>query len=267
MSRSLNRTIATAFLALSLGTITYGCKPDSPTDPDTNRPPNASIVEPGDGSNWLVGETIDFEGSAVDPEDGTLGGQSLRWLSSADGPLGTGASISRSDLSRNRHVIRLIATDSRGLSDTASIEIGVGAPANQPPTATINLPATGAEFTIGQSISFQGTGSDFEDGPLTGSSLVWESSLDGQIGTGIVFSRSDLSLGSHLVRLIVTDSDGASDTASVSIGVGEPPNQAPTASFSFSCSNLTCSFTLLQQITILLLLLFKLPLPLYNEQY
>lgn len=243
MSRSRNRTITTVLLALSLGAITYGCKPDSPTDPDTNLPPTATINAPADGSSWLVDETIEFEGSAVDPEDGSLGGQSLRWLSSVDGTLGTGASISRSDLSESRHVIRLIATDSRGRSDTASIEIGVGAPENRPPTAEINLPASGAEFTIGQSISFQGTGSDSEDGPLTGSSLVWESSLDGQLGTGIVFSRSDLSLGTHLIRLIATDSDGAADTAAISIGVGEPPNQAPNASFSFSCSNLTCNFT------------------------
>ena len=243
MSRSPNRTTTTAFLALSLAAVTYGCKPDSPTDPDTNRPPNASISAPVDGSSWLVGESIEFDGAAVDPEDGTLDGQSLRWLSSADGPLGTGASISRSDLSESRHTIRLIATDSRGLSDTASIEIDVGAPENEPPTATIDLPASGAEFTVGQSISFQGTGSDSEDGPLTGSSLVWESSLDGQLGTGIVFSRSDLSLGTHLIRLIATDSDGAADTAAISIGVGEPPNQAPTSSFSFSCSNLTCNFT------------------------
>jgi PKD repeat protein len=243
VSRSPYRTIAAGFLVLSLGVIAHACKPNTPTDPDPNRPPTASISAPAAGSAWLLGQEIAFEGGAVDPEDGALTGASLRWTSSADGGLGTGATISRDDLSENRHVIRFIATDSRGLADTATIEIGVGAPANERPTATINLPTPGSEFTVGQSISFQGTGSDFEDGPLTGSSLVWQSTLDGQIGTGIVFSRSDLSLGSHGIRLIVTDSDGAADTATISIGVGEPPNQAPNASFSFSCANLTCTFT------------------------
>ena len=226
-----------------MGLSLHACKPDTPTDPGSNRAPEASISAPGDQSSWQAGESITFSGSAVDPEDGVLTGAALRWLSSIDGELGTGTSIARNDLSEGSHTVRLIATDSEGRADTASVAIGVGAPANLPPTATINLPESGKEFTVGQSISFQGTGSDPEDGTLTGSSLVWLSDLDGQIGTGIVFSRSDLSLGSHTIRLIATDSEGAADTAAVSIGIGEPPNQDPSASFSFSCSNLTCTFT------------------------
>ena len=243
MSRFPFRTSSAYLLCLAMGMSLHACKPDTPTDPGSNRAPAASISAPADQSTWLAGESIAFSGSAVDPEDGVLTGAALRWLSSADGELGTGTSFSRNDLSAGSHTIRLIATDSDGRADTASVSIGVGAPANRPPTAAINLPESGQEFTAGQSISFQGTGFDPEDGTLTGSSLVWSSDLDGQIGTGIVFSRSDLSLGSHGIRLIATDSEGAADTALVSIGVGEPPNQDPTASFSFSCSNLTCTFT------------------------
>ena len=243
MSRFPFRTSAVYILSLALGMSLHACKPDTPTDPGSNRAPIASISAPANQSSWLVGESIAFSGSALDPEDGVLTGAALRWLSSIDGTLGTGTSLSRNDLSEGSHTIRLIGTDSDGRADTASVAIGVGAPANRPPTATINLPQSGQEFTVGQTISFQGTGSDPEDGPLTGSSLVWLSSLDGPIGTGIVFSRSDLSLGSHGIRLIATDSEGAADTAFVSIGIGEPPNQDPTASFSFSCSNLTCTFT------------------------
>lgn len=243
VSRSPLRTRSAYVLCLATGLSLHACKPDTPTDPGSNRAPNASISSPANASSWLAGETVQFQGSAVDPEDGVLSGAALRWLSSIDGTLGTGTSLSRNDLSEGAHTIRLIATDSQGRADTATVAIGIGAPANRPPTATINLPVSGQEFTVGQSISFQGTGVDPEDGTLIGSSLVWLSSLDGQIGTGIVFSRSDLSLGSHGIRLIATDSEGAADTALVSIGVGEPPNQSPTASFSFSCSNLTCTFT------------------------
>jgi PKD repeat protein len=243
VSRSLFRTSSAYVLCLATGLALHACKPDTPTDPGSNRAPVASINSPSNASRWMAGESVSFEGSAVDPEDGVLSGAALRWASSIDGALGAGGSVSRDDLAEGLHTIRLIAVDSDGAADTAAVGIVIGTPSNQPPTATINLPESGQEFTIGQSISFQGTGSDPEDGPLTGSSLVWRSDRDGQIGTGIVFSRSDLSLGSHTIRLIATDADGAADTALASIGVGEPPNQVPTASFSFSCSNLTCTFT------------------------
>ena len=243
MIRSSYRTLPALLLTAGIGIAVYACKPDSPTEPETNQPPTATITSPGNGSAYEHGESISFVGSATDPEDGTLTGASLQWSSSLDGFLGTGGSFSVSDLSAGAHTIRLVATDSKGAVDTARVSIGVGESANRRPTATITLPAGGSEFTVSQSISFQGSGTDPEDGSLTGASLQWFSSRDGLIGTGITFSRSDLSLGTHTIRLIATDSEAASDTAMVSIGVGEVPNQSPTASFSFSCSNLTCTFT------------------------
>jgi len=243
VTRSSYRTLPALLLTAGIGIAVYACKPDSPTEPETNQPPSATITSPGNGSAYELGESISFVGSATDPEDGTLTGASLQWSSSLDGFLGTGGSFSLSDLSAGAHTIRLVATDSRGAVDTARVSIGVGESANQRPAASITLPAGGSEFTAGQSISFQGSGTDPEDGSLTGASLQWFSSRDGLIGTGITFSRSDLSLGTHTIRLIATDSEAASDTAVVSIGIGEVPNQSPTASFSFSCSNLTCTFT------------------------
>lgn len=55
-------------------------------------------------------------------------------------------------------------------------------------------------------MTFAGTGLDFEDGALSGGSLIWTSSLNGQIGTGTTFTRSNLSVGTHLIKLTVRDS-------------------------------------------------------------
>ncbi|MGH7675936.1 MAG: matrixin family metalloprotease, partial [Gemmatimonadales bacterium] len=56
-------------------------------------------------------------------------------------------------------------------------------PDNQAPTAAILQPANGRSFRFDAVIAFVGTASDPEDGDLTGD-LVWESSLDGEIGRG-----------------------------------------------------------------------------------
>jgi len=219
------------------------CVPGAPTDVSGNLRPTASIVAPADGASFATGETVTFRGAATDPEDGTLPGTSLRWISSRDGSLGTGSLVEVADLTDGPHLIRLIATDSDGASDTAAISIGISVPANRRPTATITAPADGAEYEAGASVAFQGGGIDPEDGVLAGASLAWESSLDGPIGTGTGFNRDDLSIGSHEVRLIATDSEGAADTARVAIGVGEPANQGPAADFAFDCTDLSCTFT------------------------
>ncbi len=93
----------------------------------------------------------------------------------------------------------------------------LNAPPDQHPTVTITSPADGSTFNEGALITFQGSATDPEDGDLTDSSLVWTSSIDGQIGTGESFARSDLSLGTHTITLTATDSHGAKGTASITI--------------------------------------------------
>ncbi|MBW2607233.1 MAG: hypothetical protein JRD05_06300 [Deltaproteobacteria bacterium] len=92
-------------------------------------------------------------------------------------------------------------------------------PMNNPPTADITSPSDGSEYDEGDTIIFNGTGDDPEDGSLTGGSLVWTSSRDGQIGTGTYFTRDNLSVGTHTITLTATDSQGATGTESVNITV------------------------------------------------
>jgi hypothetical protein len=79
------------------------------------------------------------------------------------------------------------------------------------------MPADASSYTEGESVIFEGSGTDPEDGSLTGGSLVWTSNLDGQIGTGTTFAKTDLSVGNHTITLTVTDTDGATGAASVVI--------------------------------------------------
>jgi len=93
---------------------------------------------------------------------------------------------------------------------------------NTYPTASITNPLDGSTYNQGDTITFSGTGSDTEDGTLTGTSLVWTSSIDGIIGTGASSTRDDLSVGTHTITLTATDSDGATGNDLVGITVTIP---------------------------------------------
>ncbi len=97
---------------------------------------------------------------------------------------------------------------------------------SDPPEVTITAPLTDARFEQADTITFAGSAVDPEDGPLTGSSLTWKSSLDGTIGSGetISVAAADLSSGSHLITLAATDSDGVTGSASINVLVVQPPS-------------------------------------------
>ena len=89
---------------------------------------------------------------------------------------------------------------------------------NQAPVVTITAPAGGASFNAGAAVSFSGTANDAQDGDLS-AGLQWVSSLDGPIGSGASFSRSDLSIGNHTITSTVTDSGSMTGVKQVGITV------------------------------------------------
>ncbi|MBL8915978.1 MAG: PKD domain-containing protein, partial [Archangium sp.] len=194
--------------------------------PGTNRPPVVMLTAPQNGAQLTLGTPTQFTGSASDVEDGTLTGPALVWTSSADGNLGTGASLTAT-LTQGVHTITLTATDSMSATGSASITVSVNQPNNQPPTAMITMPTSMQTIFQGAAITFAGTGSDPEDGPLSGTSLTWSSSLDGTLGTGSPLTNSTLTVGDHVITLVARDSGGNSGTATISVRV-LPMNQAPT---------------------------------------
>jgi len=102
----------------------------------------------------------------------------------------------------------------------------VSTPANNAPVVTITSPANGSSFSQGTSITFAGSASDAEDGDLT-ASLVWTSNLQGTIGNGGSFARSDLVVGTHTITASVTDSGSqtGSDVRTITVtAVGTIPN-------------------------------------------
>ncbi len=188
-----------------------------------NRAPTATIKSPEDGVSVPAGESVGLEGEGSDPEDGDLTGGALVWTSNLDGRLGTGGSVTTSELSIGEHAVRLTVTDSDEATDSDEIRITIE---NNRPDVTITDPEDGASFRAGHPVEFRGTGSDPEDGSLSGAALTWTSSLDDRFGTGRSVTTSELSIGDHTIRLTARDSHGASDTDRIDITI---ENNPPTA--------------------------------------
>jgi PKD repeat protein len=67
----------------------------------------------------------------------------------------------------------LRVSDSRGATSApATVMISVGT--NTPPSASIVSPAEGATFTVGQTLTLTGSGTDAQDGTLGAEAMTWE---------------------------------------------------------------------------------------------
>ncbi len=106
-------------------------------------------------------------------------------------------------------------------------------PANSAPTASFTSDCT--ELTC----SFDASASSDPDGDSL--SYSWDFG-DGGTGSGVAPSHTYGSDGTYTVTMTVSDGNGGSDTASQSVSVSAPVNNAPTSSFSSSCTDLGCSF-------------------------
>jgi TonB family protein len=166
---------------------------------------------------------VTFSGTGTDPEEGKLSGAALLWTSDLDGELGTGESLTTSDLSIGVHTITLTVVDSDGGIDVHPITVPI---TNSRPTATIVGPGDGSSFPAGTPVTFVGTGTDPEDGELRDASLVWTSDLDGELGTGESVTTSGLSIGVHTITLSVADSNGGTDEHPITLPI---TNNRPTA--------------------------------------
>ena len=118
------------------------------------------------------------------------------------------------------HEITLTVTDSNGGMHTDQITVTI---TNNLPTATITAPPDGWSRSVAHLVTFSGTGTDLEDGSLSGASMVWTSDLDGQFGTGASVSTSWLSVGVHTITLTVTDSHGGTGTDQVTVTITTDP--------------------------------------------
>ena len=187
-------------------------------------PDSVEIVKPEDGQSFTLGEYIEFEGTAMDGEDGALSGDHLIWTSNLESRvIGTGEIFGTENLSPGRHLISLTATDSTNASIVDFIMITVE---NNAPEPLIASPFDGTVVQDTDQVHFSGSASDGDGGTLSGNALIWRSDLDGLLGSGREASAI-LSPGRHVISLTAKDTYGKEATATINVSVNTTQQSLP----------------------------------------
>ncbi len=171
------------------------------SDPD-NDPLSFDILYSRDGGNTFQPVMVGMKGSSAQVDTARLGG--------------SGSAL-----------LRVVATDG---SNTAQGDSATFTMANKPPQPVIQLPADGLHVHYGQLVNFSGAAEDFQDGGVTGGSLVW-SNQKGVLGNGPLLSSTNLPVGTNRITLTATNSLGLPASASITVYVDDNLNlPGPTLS-------------------------------------
>jgi glucose/arabinose dehydrogenase len=168
------------------------------------------------------------------------GGGSLSFLwDFGDGTTSTVANPSHTYTTSTprRFTARLTVTAASGASSTDVVDVVVG---SVPPTPTITAPTNGTTVLPGETVQYQGSATDPEDGALTGSALTWTVLLHhnthvhtfvggtGSSGSFMAEDHGDIGTFSYEIILEATDSTGLKGSTSVTLPVGND-TAAPSA--------------------------------------
>ncbi|MBF0227482.1 MAG: PKD domain-containing protein [Desulfobacterales bacterium] len=218
-----NGAVGTASRTITISRKTPKAKILDP-DPNVCKCPTSvntstSIDTGTDPCKYTQGNFIFFRGQGNEGTDTNtdilLDSSALVWTSNINGQLGIGNNLTINNLEIGSHRITLTVTDQNGESSVSDVCIRVVDNQNTPPIAQIdnagsltNCTCTNpCQYCYNSYIVFNGQGIDREDGKLPGDKLAWYSSLDGFLGNGTSIQVNDLSVGTHTITLIATDSE------------------------------------------------------------
>jgi subtilisin family serine protease len=199
-----------------------------------NVAPTASITGP---ESVTATDPATFDASGSRDSDGSI--VSYAW-DFGDGATGLGATAGHAFARSGSYVVTLTVTDDRGASAVATKLVTV---ANAAPAAAFDGPASLRHQTPG---TFDASGSRDNDGSIVSS--TWDFG-DGTTGSGATAEHAYTWAGDYVVKLSVTDDEGATATTTRTITVTDVPDSGykrlnASGLTSHKCSSTAWEFTL-----------------------
>lgn len=179
-------------LLFLLTVVFYSCK---------NSVPEVTITVPLTGEEFFVGQEITFECIANDEEDVILD-ENIVWESDIDGNIGTGKTLSVTNLTANTHNIKVTVSDLDGESAFDEISITI---ADDDFLFNHTAPVSGENYYSGEEVTFTCAPVFASEENIIADDITWTSDKDGQIGIGLTFSKSDLSINNHIISISYQD--------------------------------------------------------------
>ncbi|WP_135820537.1 PKD domain-containing protein [Halostella litorea] len=196
-----------------------------PVSGANSQPDAAFTYSPSDPA---VGDKVTFDaGPSADP-DGTV--QAYNWDLNGSGTADVRGEVVRHTYeSAGEYTVTLAVEDDDGSHDTAQRTVPVGE-GNAGPTADFTV--SPSDPAVGERVTLDGSPASDPDGSIA--SYEWDVDGDGSYETGgqAVGVTYD-SAGTYDVTLRVTDDDGATDTATGTVGVATA-NEPPSAAFDYA---------------------------------
>jgi hypothetical protein len=131
-----------------------------------NHEPTVEILDPDTGTTVAISQTVTLRGRAYDADTGSMAGEQLTWVSSLDGRLGYGATVSIEALTVGTHTITFRADDGEGGVAEESVEVTVVSGFSQLPAVPDRL--------------------------VAGPSLIWFSPAEGQTSALLSIDNANL---------------------------------------------------------------------------
>jgi large repetitive protein len=173
------------------------------------------------------GQSVGFNASATDPDGDAL---SYEW-NFGDGATASGQSVTHAypaSTSLGAKTVTLTVTDSANGMTVVTEQVTVQ---NSPPNPVFSVSDPTPD--VGQTVTFDGSASSDFEGPVADTDHDWDLDGNGSFeSTGKTPSRSYSTPGTVTVRLQVTDTNGARETATQTLTVNN--NNPPTAALTHS---------------------------------
>ncbi len=225
--------------------------PPPPPPTSDNIAPTVSFTSLSEGQSFAVGSTISVGVSAND-SDGSIVKHQIyvnNSLVDTDGSGYTPHKITNTTV--GNYAIKVVATDNEGATATAIVNVVVGDGGSTtpppPPTSGNTAPSVsfsnlseGQSFAVGSTISVGVSASD-PGGSVVKHQIFVNNVLVDTDGSGYTPHKiTNVTTGNYAIKVVVTDNEGATATATVNVVVGDggsttpPPtsgNTAPLVSF------------------------------------